>query len=255
MPDPILDLAGVSKSFGALTALSDVSSPLGPRELLGLAGPNASGKSTLFNVLTHLLYGPDRGEIRLAGRALAGLRPDQIARNGLVRIFQTKTDFSALSVLENLLIALPAQPSRAAGRAKAEALLDRFGLLPEANRLADEIGVFQRKKLKIATALACAPKVLLLDEPAAGLSKPGDRRDDRHHPRRPCRGHRRHRHRTYPAASFGGVAAAHRAEFRPHHRRWPPGVGGARPRGDAGQSGRSARPWLTPRCRPRKPSP
>lgn len=172
MAAPILEVQGLCKSFGALSALSDVSLTLAPGELLGLAGPNGSGKSTLFNTLTHLPEGPDRGVIRLEGSSLAGLRPDQIARRGLVRIFQTETDFGALSVLENLLISLPAGLARRAARDQALALLARFGLEGEAQRLAEEIGVFQRKKLMIATALACAPKVLLLDEPAAGLSKP-----------------------------------------------------------------------------------
>jgi len=172
MVHPILDVQSISKRFGALTALEDVSFTLAPGELLGLAGPNGSGKSTLFNALTHLPFGPDSGDILFAGQSLRGLRADQIVRRGLVRIFQTETDFAALSVLQNMLVSLPQGGSSAMRRRKASDLLDRFGLGAQADRPAEEIGVFDRKKLMIATALACEPRVLLLDEPAAGLSKP-----------------------------------------------------------------------------------
>ena len=169
---PILEVQALSKSFGALSALREVSFTLAKGECLGLAGPNGSGKSTLFNTLTHIPSGPDSGEILLEGRSLKGLRADQIVRRGLARIFQTETDFSALSVEENVLVSLPSGDSRAENRRRARALLERFGFAAEAGRPADEIGVFDRKKLMIATALACQPRVLLLDEPASGLSKP-----------------------------------------------------------------------------------
>ena len=172
MSQPILDVRSVSKSFGALAALSEVSFRLAPGELLGLAGPNGSGKSTLFNTLTHIPSGPDSGEILLDGQSLRGLRADRIVRRGLVRIFQTETDFAALSVVENILVSMPAEGSRAERRRRAMALLERFGFADQAARRADEIGVLDRKKLMIATALACRPRVLLLDEPAAGLSGP-----------------------------------------------------------------------------------
>lgn len=167
---PILDVRSVSKSFGALAALSDVSFQLAPGELLGLAGPNGSGKSTLFNTLTHIPSQPASGVILLDGQSLRGLRADQIVRLGLVRIFQTETDFAALSVQENILVSMPSHCRAAENRTAAVALMDRFGLSGQAGRRADEIGVFDRKKLMIATALACSPRVLLLDEPAAGLS-------------------------------------------------------------------------------------
>lgn len=169
---PILDIRSICKSFGSLNALSDISFTLAAGELLGLAGPNGSGKSTLFNVLTHIPAGPDSGEALLEGQSLGNLRADQIVRRGLLRIFQTETDFAALSVLENLLVSFPPGTRPAAATRRAMELLDRFDLASEADRPADEIGVFDRKKLMIATALACEPKVLLLDEPAAGLSKP-----------------------------------------------------------------------------------
>ena len=166
---------GLSKTFGALRALRGLSFSLGRGEILGIAGPNGSGKSTLFNVLTKIPFGPDEGELRLDGRLLGGMSARQIVEAGLVRIFQTETDFETLTVLENVLVALPDEDFRQ-GRSAAERhameFLSYVGLQKEAGRIASAITVYDRKKLMIATALACRPKVLLLDEPAAGLSRP-----------------------------------------------------------------------------------
>ncbi|WP_138934944.1 ABC transporter ATP-binding protein [Roseovarius arcticus] len=170
----LLEVDGLTKSFGALSALRGVSFSLEKGEVLGLAGPNGSGKSTLFNMLTKIPTGPDAGEVRLDGQSLKKMRAHQIARAGLVRIFQTETDFGDLSVIENVLVSMPpeTQPGRRAGRNVAMALLAEFDLADHADQPSGEIGVFNRKKLMIVTALARQPKVLLLDEPAAGLSKP-----------------------------------------------------------------------------------
>ena len=171
----ILAVEGISKSFGALRAIRGLSFSLGRNEVLGIAGPNGSGKSTLFNILTKVPFGPDSGEIRLDGEAVTRLGPRQIVEKGLVRSFQTETDFESLSVLENVLVSMPDSDFRAGGtaaRARAAELLDYFDLGGQRDRIASEITVYDRKKLMIATALACRPKVLLLDEPAAGLSRP-----------------------------------------------------------------------------------
>lgn len=171
----ILAVEGISKSFGALRAIQGLSFALGRNEVLGIAGPNGSGKSTLFNILTKVPFGPDSGEIRLDGEAVTRLGPRQIVEKGLVRSFQTETDFESLSVLENVLVSMPDRDFRAgrtAARARAAELLDYFDLGGQQDRVASEITVYDRKKLMIATALACRPKVLLLDEPAAGLSRP-----------------------------------------------------------------------------------
>ncbi|WP_324754020.1 ABC transporter ATP-binding protein [Roseovarius sp. Pro17] len=170
----LLEVDGLTKSFGALSALRGVSFSIEKGEVLGLAGPNGSGKSTLFNMLTKIPTGPDAGEVRLDGQSLKRMRAHQIARAGLVRIFQTETDFGDLSVIENVLVSMPpeTQPGRRAGRGVAMALLAEFDLADHADQPSGEIGVFNRKKLMIVTALARQPKVLLLDEPAAGLSKP-----------------------------------------------------------------------------------
>jgi branched-chain amino acid transport system ATP-binding protein len=171
----ILAVEGVSKSFGALKAIRNLSFSLKPNEVLGIAGPNGSGKSTLFNILTKVPFGPDEGEIRVAGEAVTRLGPRQIVERGLVRSFQTETDFETLSVVENVLVSMPDcefRAGKAAARQSAVDLLDYVGLAGLTDRPASEINVYDRKKLMIATALACRPKVLLLDEPVAGLSRP-----------------------------------------------------------------------------------
>ncbi len=170
----ILAVQGISKSFGALKAIRNLSFSLRPNEVLGIAGPNGSGKSTLFNILTKVPFGPDEGEISVAGVPVTGLGPRQIVEKGLVRSFQTETDFETLSVIENVLVSMPDGDFRAgrASRQRALDLLAYVGLAAQKDRPASEITVYNRKKLMIATALACRPKVLLLDEPAAGLSRP-----------------------------------------------------------------------------------
>lgn len=171
----ILDVTGIHKSFGALHALRDLSFSLGKAEILGIAGPNGSGKSTLFNVLTKIPFGPDAGDVRLDGTRISDLGPRGIVTAGLVRIFQTETDFETLSVLENILVSMPDaefQAGRSGAADRAMELLDYVGLREQRHRIASDITVYERKKLMIATALACRPKVLLLDEPAAGLSRP-----------------------------------------------------------------------------------
>lgn len=171
----ILVVKGMSKSFGALKAIRGLSFSLGRGEILGIAGPNGSGKSTLFNILTRIPFGPDTGELVLDGRSLDRLSPRRIVQTGLVRIFQTETDFETLSVIENVLVAMPDddfRDGRRAAETRATELLAYVGLQGQADRTASDITVYDRKKLMIATALACRPKVLLLDEPAAGLSRP-----------------------------------------------------------------------------------
>lgn len=171
----ILSVEGLNKSFGALKAIRDLSFSLKENELLGIAGPNGSGKSTLFNILTKVPFGPDSGEIRIAGESVTGFGPRRIVEKGLVRSFQTETDFETLTVVENVLVSMPdvdIQDGKAAARQRARSLLDYVGLGDQQDRVASEITVYDRKKLMIATALSCRPKVLLLDEPAAGLSRP-----------------------------------------------------------------------------------
>jgi branched-chain amino acid transport system ATP-binding protein len=180
-----IDAQNLTKSFGGVHAIRDVTYQVKSGTLTALIGPNGAGKSTLFNLLTNL-YVTDSGRVRFHGRDLAGLRSDRIARLGLIRTFQTARCFAGMSVLENVLAGshmgskaqlweqalwLPsvARAERAA-REKAEELLDLLGLTRHRNEAAISLPLGLQKLLEIARALMARPKVLLLDEPAAGLN-------------------------------------------------------------------------------------
>jgi len=181
----ILSVENVSLRFGGLAVLSDLSLTLGAGELAGVIGPNGAGKTSLFNVLTGV-YRPDSGEVRAFGRPLAGLKPFEVASLGLVRTFQNIRLFKELSVLDNVRLALHARrapdlastlaalPAAAlaedAIRAQALGLLERLDLSARADERAGGLPYGEQKRLEIARALAAEPKVLLLDEPAAGMN-------------------------------------------------------------------------------------
>ena len=172
---PLLSASGLVKAFGALRAVNDVSFDVMPGRVFGIAGPNGSGKSTLLNVLSGIPFGPDVGRIAFAGRDIAGLAPHRIARAGLVRSFQKDATFATLSAVETVQVSAAFGGGRSARDAAAEAarLLDRVAL-PAARR-SEESGslpIFDKKRLAVASALAIRPKLLLLDEPASGLTKP-----------------------------------------------------------------------------------
>jgi branched-chain amino acid transport system ATP-binding protein len=165
----------VTKTFGALRAVDDISFTVAEGEVLGIAGPNGSGKSTLFNTITGIPYRPTSGRITFAGNRIDGLSPHLIAKAGIARTFQTETDFESLSVLDNALIPLVSQHPDKSHRERvglAEELLDFVGFDDNPARPASEVSVFDRKLLMLATALAMQPRLLLLDEPASGLSRP-----------------------------------------------------------------------------------
>lgn len=180
-----LELFGVSKRFGGLRALTDVSFTVRERAIFGLIGPNGAGKTTVFNLITGV-YAPDTGTLRFGDRDLSRLSPSLIARSGVVRTFQNVRLFGQLTVLENLLVA--GEPARAASvaaallrgerhradeaatRARATALIGRFRLQAHANAPATSLSYGHQRRLEIARALMAQPKLLLLDEPAAGMS-------------------------------------------------------------------------------------
>lgn len=171
----LLDVEGVSKSFGALRAVDNVSFSISPGEIFGIAGPNGSGKSTLFNVISGIPFGPDGGRVRFDGRDLRGLKGHEIARLGLARTFQRETSFDTLSVYDNALIGatygLGARSS--GGDAAITGALDFVGFSSDAfGTPAAELSVYDRKCLMMASALAMTPRLLMLDEPASGLSRP-----------------------------------------------------------------------------------
>jgi branched-chain amino acid transport system ATP-binding protein len=176
-----LEVAGVAKSFGGVRALKGVDLSVSQGEILGLIGPNGSGKTTLVNVVSGLIA-PDTGTFLTHGRSLAGLAPHRVCRAGVARTFQNLRIFRRRTALENVLLGhtgqvrmlnllspFPSARSREEGR-RALQLLARFGLAGRENVLAGSLSFGDQKRLELARALAAEPKVLLLDEPAGGMS-------------------------------------------------------------------------------------
>jgi branched-chain amino acid transport system ATP-binding protein len=171
---PILRATGLRKSFGALAAVDDLSFDVWPGQIFGIAGPNGSGKSTLFNILTAIPFRPDAGQVIFAGRSLAGMPPHRIARSGLVRSFQKDATFDTLSARQTVGVAGYHGSARgSAATAETERLLDLVHF-PATRRdeASGSLPIFDKKRLAIASALALNPRLLLLDEPASGLTKP-----------------------------------------------------------------------------------
>ena len=180
-----LEAIGLSKSFGGVRAAADVSFTVPERSLTAIIGPNGAGKTTLFNLMTNL-FAADKGEVRYFGAPLGGLAPAQIAALGLVRTFQSARIFPGMTTHENVLAGahqhvkahplaqmlwLPAalREERALG-ARADALLELADLSAYRDRAATELPIGAQKLLEIMRALMARPRVLLLDEPAAGLN-------------------------------------------------------------------------------------
>jgi branched-chain amino acid transport system ATP-binding protein len=162
----------VSKGFGGVRAVSDVSFTLEEGELLGIMGPNGSGKTTLFNLIAGALA-PDAGRIRLHGHDIAGLAPHRICARGIGRTFQLVRPFAGLSALENVLVGRlygRARGTTAEAIAEAERLLALVGLEDRAHTPAAQLTLIDRKRLELARALATSPHLLLLDEFMAGLN-------------------------------------------------------------------------------------
>jgi branched-chain amino acid transport system ATP-binding protein len=173
--NPILTVVGVTKTFGKLTAVDDVSFEIRENEIFGVAGPNGAGKTTLFNVISGLPYHADAGRIEFRGEAVHAKPPNQICLLGLARTFQRETVFETLTVLENVLVgAVFGRLARDAKRAEEVSLeaLEFVGLVHKAKQQAIHLPLFEKKLLMLASALATRPKLLLLDEPASGLNQP-----------------------------------------------------------------------------------
>jgi branched-chain amino acid transport system ATP-binding protein len=172
---PLLEARNLTRRFGALMAVDDVSFSVPAGQVFGIAGPNGSGKSTLFNIITGIPFPPSSGEVLLSGEAVHRMRPHQISRAGVLRTFQKDAEFATLSAFENVYTSAVYCAGVHGGDARAAAAqaLDDVQLrAPRRGKAASELSVFERKQLMIASAIASRPKVLLLDEPAAGLTKP-----------------------------------------------------------------------------------
>ncbi|MCS6902843.1 MAG: ABC transporter ATP-binding protein [Candidatus Bipolaricaulota bacterium] len=171
MQDVILQTVNLRKSFGGLRALDNVTLTVRRGEIHAVVGPNGAGKSTLLNVLSGALS-PDDGAILFEEKPIAGLRPHQIARLGLVRTFQISNLFENLTVEEALRAALACGRLRSTNLDRLRELLERFGLREQARRRAKELSHGDRRLVDLALAIAQEPKLCLLDEPTAGLSPP-----------------------------------------------------------------------------------
>ncbi len=166
----LLSVRNLTRNFGGLRAVSDLSFDVEEGEIVGLIGPNGAGKTTVFNLITGFFL-PSEGTVTFEGRTLTGLKPHQICELGLTRTFQVVQPFPDVTALENVLIgAFVRYPSTRAAERKALEVLDMVGLSPKAHELAKNLTLIELKRLEIGKALATAPRMLLLDEVAAGLN-------------------------------------------------------------------------------------
>jgi branched-chain amino acid transport system ATP-binding protein len=168
----LLEVQGISKRFGGLVAVGDVSFNLMEGEILGLIGPNGAGKTTLFN-LVNAVYKPDAGSIFFSGKNITRSSPDQVVHLGLARTHQIVRPLNGMSVLENVTVGAcfgRDYQSRRAARATALEVLERVGLASRADSSARALTLAGKKRLEVARALAARPKLLLLDEVLAGLN-------------------------------------------------------------------------------------
>ena len=172
----LLEVEKLVKRFGGVTAVDDCSFAVEPGTITGLIGPNGSGKTTVFNLVTGYLPA-DRGRIRFDGQPVRRPDPTRLARRGLIRTFQQARVFSHLTVLENLVLASPQTWWQAGGlrvssaeRSRGEELLAEFNLADQAGIVAAELSFGQRKLLEFATTLMSRPSLVLLDEPTAGVN-------------------------------------------------------------------------------------
>ncbi|MGI4850142.1 MAG: ABC transporter ATP-binding protein [Janthinobacterium lividum] len=174
----LLNVEHISLAFGGVKAVDDLSFELDGGEMLALIGPNGAGKSTSFNIVGGQ-YTPDSGSITLAGKRISGLKPRQIWRLGVGRTFQISATFASMTVLENVQMALLSHqrklfqlwcPASTCCRDEAMALLEQVGMAVHAARACAELAYGDVKRVELAIALANRPRLLLMDEPTAGMA-------------------------------------------------------------------------------------
>jgi branched-chain amino acid transport system ATP-binding protein len=180
----ILEVRNLSKSFGGVQAVAGVGFSVAAGEMLAMIGPNGAGKTTCFNMLNGQLE-PDAGSIELEGRSLLGMAPREICRAGVGRTFQVTATFGSMGVRENVQVALLAHARRLgsvlasasdAFAEQANGLLEKVGMRPQAERQCAELAYGDLKRVELAMALASSPRLLLMDEPTAGMA-PAERND------------------------------------------------------------------------------
>ncbi|MCZ7539217.1 MAG: ABC transporter ATP-binding protein [Anaerolineae bacterium] len=197
---PVLQASNVTKRFGGLIAVGDLNLTIMPNQIASVIGPNGAGKTTFFNCISGF-YTPEEGEIRFLGHPIQGLRPDQVTARGIARTYQNIHLFKGMTVLENVMVGvhpgLRSTPMGALLRlplnnleeeatlAHAYSLLDFVGLADSADVLATNLPYGSQRRLEIARALASNPRLLLLDEPTAGMN-PQETEDTMHFIRRLC---------------------------------------------------------------------
>ena len=178
MNQPLLELKDVSKNFGGLKAVSQVSFTLERGEILGIIGPNGAGKTTLFNLVTGILK-PDEGQVIFKGEEITGLPAHKTCKKGITRSFQVVNIFSRLTVFENVRISVLSQqgktyhwfrPSREFVNEETAEILESVGLINKKDNVCGVLSHGDQKVLEIAIALAGKPELLILDEPTAGMS-------------------------------------------------------------------------------------
>ncbi|HVB73207.1 MAG TPA: ABC transporter ATP-binding protein [Ktedonobacteraceae bacterium] len=185
---PLLDLKNVTKQFGGLTAVQDVTLQIWPGEIISVIGPNGAGKTTVFNLITGI-YQATSGDIVFDGKTMLGLSPDRVVRSGITRTFQNIRLFNNMTVLENVLVGQHTQLSagilgslfrpprvkreESDARERAIRLLSFFGneLIERQDEYVVNLSYAQKRRVEIARALAAKPKLLLLDEPTAGMNE------------------------------------------------------------------------------------
>jgi branched-chain amino acid transport system ATP-binding protein len=168
----LLEVRNLSRAFGPMWAVRDVSFTVGTGEIVGLIGPNGAGKSTLYNLIAGALK-PDLGHITLAGDRITGGQPHRAARLGIARTFQIPKPYRHLTVVENVLVgALSHERTVAAARARAKAVLADVGLADYANAPVTRLTAGLLKRLEVARAIALMPRLVLFDEIMAGLTAP-----------------------------------------------------------------------------------
>ncbi len=184
----LLELSGVTKYFGGLAAVQDVDLVIKPKEIVSVIGPNGAGKTTVFNLITGI-YRPTSGDVRLDGRSLVGLNPDQVVKRGITRTFQNIRLFNNMTVMENVLVGQHTQlkanlfgllfhtpavvHEEAEARQRAVELLGFFGpeLVARQEEYVVNLSYAEKRRVEIARALGAKPALLLLDEPTAGMNE------------------------------------------------------------------------------------